>query len=241
MIVSFEHEFIFMKVPKTAGTSVEVVLSQVAGASAIVTPIGPPEAGHEPRNYESTSPAVIAAYLHSMQGRAALTRTYRTIRGKRRLYFNHMSAQLAKDRIGARRWNRFFKFGFERNPWDKAISAYFWETRKAEVRPPFVDWALEPGNLKSDRRLYTIDNQIAVDFVGRFESLETDLRVALAAPASPPRSSSLAPRARCAAPMRPSRSWMRPTRRSGASSGPRSSSSDMSDRPRSLGSKRDSS
>ncbi|MGZ4688926.1 MAG: sulfotransferase family 2 domain-containing protein [Acidimicrobiia bacterium] len=179
MIVSFEHEFIFMKVPKTAGTSVEVFLSQVAGASAIVTPIGPPEAGHEARNYESTSSVVVAAYLHSMQGRAALTRTYRTIRGKRPLYFNHMSAQLVKDRIGARRWNRFFKFGFERNPWDKTISSYFWETRKAEVRPPFVDWVLTPGNLKSDRRLYTIDNQVAVDFIGRYETLETDLRVAL--------------------------------------------------------------
>ena len=55
VIVSFEHRFAFIKVQKTAGTSVEVVLSQVAGADAIVTPINPPEAGHQPRNYEAVA------------------------------------------------------------------------------------------------------------------------------------------------------------------------------------------
>ena len=56
MIVSFDHRFAFIKVKKTAGTSVELLLSQVAGPSAIVTPITPPEDGHEPRNYEVDEP-----------------------------------------------------------------------------------------------------------------------------------------------------------------------------------------
>ena len=90
-----------------------------------------------------------------------------------------MSAQLARDRIGARRWDQFFKFCFERNPWDKVISAYFWETRQDETRPPFDEWVVQPGNVKSDRRLYTIDGKLAVDFVGRYEDLERDLRAAL--------------------------------------------------------------
>lgn len=51
MILSYAHRFIFLKVPKTAGTSVEIVLSQLAGPDAIVTPVHPPEAGHGPRNY----------------------------------------------------------------------------------------------------------------------------------------------------------------------------------------------
>ena len=53
MIVSFEHRFAFIKVQKTAGTSVEVFLSQVAGPDAIVTLINPPEAGHEARNFQT--------------------------------------------------------------------------------------------------------------------------------------------------------------------------------------------
>ena len=178
VIVSFEHKFIFMKVPKTAGTSVEVFLSQVAGSDAIVTPVKPPEPDHEPRNYESTRanyrgvPAHDARTARRSPGPAA-------VRGKRPLYFNHMSAQLAHDRIGAKRWNQFFKFCFERNPWDKVISAYFWETRNDAVRPPFDEWIGILGNIKSDRRLYTIDDKLAVDFVGRYETLEADLRTAL--------------------------------------------------------------
>lgn len=179
MIVSFEHKFIFMKVPKTAGTSVEVFLSQVAGADAIVTPVKPPEPDHQPRNYESTRANIRAAYAHALGDRAAFARTRAAVRGKRPLYFNHMSAQLAHDRIGARRWDQFFKFCFERNPWDKVISAYFWETRNDAVRPPFDEWIDVPGNIKSDRRLYTIDDKVVVDFVGRYEALEIDLRTAL--------------------------------------------------------------
>ena len=37
MILSFEHEFAFLKVPKTAGTSVELYLEPLAGEDAIVT------------------------------------------------------------------------------------------------------------------------------------------------------------------------------------------------------------
>ena len=179
MIVSFEHKFIFMKVPKTAGTSVEVFLSQVAGDDAIVTPVKPPEPDHEPRNYESTRANVRAAYAHALPDRAALARTRAAVKGNRPLYFNHMSAQLARDRIGTKRWEQFFKFCFERNPWDKVISSYFWETRNDAVRPPFDEWMNVLGNIKSDRRLYTIDNQTVVDFVGRYEQLEADLRTAL--------------------------------------------------------------
>jgi hypothetical protein len=179
VIVSFEHEFIFMKVPKTAGTSVEVFLSQVAGTDAIVTPVKPPEPDHEPRNYENTRANVWAARRHSLTDRAAWKRTADTVKRDRPLYFNHMSAQLARDRIGARRWDRFFKFCFERNPWDKVISQYFWKTRLLDVRPPFETWVLEPKNVKSDRRLYTIDGDVVVDFVGRYEHLEADLRAAL--------------------------------------------------------------
>ncbi len=37
MIVSHEHEFIFIKTRKTAGTSIEVFLGPLAGETAIVT------------------------------------------------------------------------------------------------------------------------------------------------------------------------------------------------------------
>ena len=91
-------------------------------------------------------------------------------------FFNHMSALLARERIGPDRWDGLYRFCFERNPWDKAVSMYFWRTRRLDAPPPFEVWATTPGNLVSERYLYTIEGELAVDFVGRYERLTDDLR-----------------------------------------------------------------
>lgn len=52
MIVSHKHRFIFIKTRKTAGTSLEVFLSQHCGADDVVTPIQPHVEPHQPRNHE---------------------------------------------------------------------------------------------------------------------------------------------------------------------------------------------
>jgi hypothetical protein len=41
MLASFEHNFLFIKTRKTAGTSLEIELSRHCGAADIVTPISP--------------------------------------------------------------------------------------------------------------------------------------------------------------------------------------------------------
>ena len=41
MIISHEHKFIFLKTRKTAGTSIELALSQLCGPNDIITPISP--------------------------------------------------------------------------------------------------------------------------------------------------------------------------------------------------------
>lgn len=52
MLLSYKYKFIFIKTTKTAGTSLEVNLSQLMDSQDIVTPVYPPYEGHIPRNYQ---------------------------------------------------------------------------------------------------------------------------------------------------------------------------------------------
>lgn len=150
MIVSHRHEFIFLKTTKTASTSVEVFLSQLAGDDAIVTPIWPSESGHRPRNYESAT--------------------------KGGDYPPHAVAEVVRWGLGERIWNDYFKFCFERNPWEKVVSRYWWRVRGLASRPSleaFVGGG--DGALRSDWPIYALGDEVAVDAIGRYESLTEDL------------------------------------------------------------------
>lgn len=53
MIISHKHKFIFIKTVKTAGTSIEIFLSQHCGPLDVVTPIIPHVEPHFARNFEN--------------------------------------------------------------------------------------------------------------------------------------------------------------------------------------------
>jgi hypothetical protein len=90
---------------------------------------------------------------------------------KRRRYVNHVGAALIRRGVGEKIWSTYFKFTFERNPFDRAISDYYWRTRKP--RPAICDFLhSSPSHLLSNWGLYTIDDEIAVDFVGRYENIK---------------------------------------------------------------------
>jgi hypothetical protein len=151
VIVSHAHRFIFLKTRKTAGTSIEVALSRIAGPDAIVTPLHPPEPGHAPRNYGADGDAGAGPCLP------------------------HMRAAALRGRLGPEVWGGYFKFCFERNPWDKVASIYWWRNRRLEDPPPFEEWVLSEPRVSSDWPIYSIGSERAVDAVGRYESLSRDL------------------------------------------------------------------
>lgn len=173
MILSHRYRFIFLKTRKTAGTSIEIALSQYCGEMDIITPITPRdeeirrELGHRgPQNF-----------LIPWTGYGLQDWTNLLTRGKRARYYNHMPADEIRRLVGPKIWTEYFKFCFERNPWDKAISSYFWKTRGREPRPPMLEFLRSaPPEGLSNFEIYSIDGEVAVDHVGQYDSLDAELQ-----------------------------------------------------------------
>lgn len=157
MILSHKNKFIFLKTRKTAGTSIEIALSQFCGDEDIITPISPPDEA-----------------LRAKLGYRGC-QNYLDPRTKEKRFRNHICATKVRDFIGEEIWQKYYKFCFERNPWDKVISFYYYHN-KSEPRPSLGEFIFsEKVNVASNYDLYSIDGKIAVDYIGRFENLEQDL------------------------------------------------------------------
>ena len=51
MIISHKYKFIFIKTRKTAGSSIQIYLSELCGEGDVVSTIDRPERPYRPRNY----------------------------------------------------------------------------------------------------------------------------------------------------------------------------------------------
>jgi hypothetical protein len=65
MIISHKHKFIFIKTQKTAGTSIEIYLSQQCHDGDITTPISPYVSPHVARNHEGFYNHISAGEIRS--------------------------------------------------------------------------------------------------------------------------------------------------------------------------------
>jgi hypothetical protein len=175
MILSHAHKFIFIKTHRTGSALVEAALAAVCGPADVIT-----YASEETdttlrqpaQNFRLKHPAVPKRPLwRRLLGRPE--RHYHPSVG----FFEHMPASLVRTYVGEEVWRSYFKFSFERNPWDRQVSWYRYRTRSRseDTRPSF-------DAFNSDRRrawvgnwdLYTIDGNIGIDFVGRYETLAED-------------------------------------------------------------------
>jgi hypothetical protein len=174
MIVSHKYRFIFLKTRKTAGTSVEIALSRYCGPEDIITPLDPEDeetrrrtGGRGPQNY----------YIPIRRmNRGELAKLLK--KGKRKALRHHNNAATVRRVVGKRIWDAYFTFCFERNPYDKAVSRYFWELRHRTDRWPSVSAFLESVDRYklTNWGIYTINDMVAVDHVARYERLQEELQ-----------------------------------------------------------------
>ncbi|MCS3754373.1 hypothetical protein GGP79_002337 [Salinibacter ruber] len=176
MLVSHRHNFIYTKTFKTAGTSVEAFFEPFCIPAEKTWTFSHARA-------EQVSDAGVVGYRGSNYERAT--------------WWNHMPAADIRDRLGPSTWESYFKFCVVRNPFDKAVSNfYFGQKRSFEytsqyfkgrirsalrtasrrfLRFEFERW-LEKGALNVDRDKYMIDGDICMDDFIFFERLEDDVR-----------------------------------------------------------------
>jgi hypothetical protein len=174
LILSREHRFIFLKTTKTAGTSIEIALSEFCGDGDIITPLAPEDETTRSRlGYRGPQNHVAPLSDYRLRDYARLV-----VRRRRKLrYYNHMTAREVRGYVGDDTWNTYYKFCFERNPWDRVVSHYYWRCR-TEPRPTISEYIDSGTPLLLRKRgldLYSIDGEIAVDRIYRFENLMEEL------------------------------------------------------------------
>jgi hypothetical protein len=197
MIVSHKHRFIFVHCRKTAGSSVVSSLSRFLGPddlqfSAITD--GIKLKIYPPRRVVKEALRQMSAsdYLSVMIGRKSFwSLVSKSMKAKYSAALGVSPAHAPASAVAAAfpdEWRGYFKFCIVRNPWDKTLSDYFWRTKRLADKPSFdayVD-SLEGEPLPritplnhQNWDMYTINDQVAMDHVVRFEDLDAGLAEAL--------------------------------------------------------------
>ena len=155
MPIAHQHKTIFVHIPKTGGKSIEYALG-VFGSN---------NKGGNRKNDE-------ILYGYQNDSNKAL---------------QHLTALEIKSVISNDVYNAYFKFAIVRNPYDRVISEYFW-VKQLSMNMSFKDFLvkkIQPNkNLNShymeQYKFITDENgNIIVDFVGKFENFNKDLRYVL--------------------------------------------------------------
>ena len=165
MLISYKHQFLFVHIYKTAGTSITGSLIPYA------RPIDRLAYGFWPTRKATNA----LNWMCNNQFNRLLTG-----------YHKHARAVDAQKRLPRSVFESLFKFAFVRNPWDWHVSLYFYIREAPKHRlhkkiksmdfPDFIQWNIGQKPLRQMDFLTDAENRIIVDYVGRYENLESDLR-----------------------------------------------------------------
>lgn len=149
MIISYSKRFIFVKTRKTAGSSIQNYLATFCDPERdIVTGMSE----FDGFNWKGTA-------LERKDGTA----------------WGHAPLETINLVDYKTDFSGFFKFTFERNPWDKVVSNWAFHNHRNDVTKEFGEFLQFPINIPVDWAKYTMGNKLAVHKVGRYESLLDDL------------------------------------------------------------------
>jgi hypothetical protein len=88
-----------------------------------------------------------------------------------------MPAWRVKAYIGDDIWNSYYKFTFDRNPWDRQLSFYHFRCRDRDKNLTFDQFLKKRSRAFVDNwGIYNIDGSVGVNFLGKYENLEDDFK-----------------------------------------------------------------
>lgn len=155
MIVSHQHKYIFFAVPKTATHAIREALRQSKGK----------------QDWEQ----------QMLFGKQSLP-----IDNIAKIEHGHITVREIQVELKPEQWREYFKFAFVRNPFDRFVSACAFLNRgnpQFQLRP--VEWMKVAMTRPQFRQrvlirpqvtqLFGSNSTLAMDYVGRYESLQTSL------------------------------------------------------------------
>jgi len=153
-MISHAHRCVFVHVPKTAGQSIEHVFLDLLGLS-----------------WRQRAPLLLRYNARPELGPPRLAH----LRAADYVRCGHLSES---------QFAGYFKFSFVRNPWDRAVSFYKYIGRPAECsfkrfaleRLPNALWRSMYWFVRPQAEFLYDEGGLVVDFVGRFENLQSDFR-----------------------------------------------------------------
>ena len=155
MLISDSHEFIFLRMRKVASTSMKAILS----------PLCLPRPG--------------GRWAH-LKSRAWLEWNYHKY-----VFRAHDDIRAAQRRMPAEKFNRYFKFAFVRNPWNRLVSEYEFllkrpqhgrhaRVKKLDDFKQFIQMQIPRGDAYQINMLCDRNGELLMDFVGKLENLQAD-------------------------------------------------------------------
>lgn len=168
MIISYNKKFIFLHNRKVAGTSIKKILKDYG----LICPCR-----SEAINQLSEKFALTRFLNYKISMKIKFIANYR----------DHATALELKEQLPPDIWDSFYKFTFVRNPWDLQVSLYFYMlkrkdhfqhelVKKMESFDEYIEWVTSKQVLLQKEYIYDVDNQMIVDFFGRYENLEDDFK-----------------------------------------------------------------
>ncbi len=165
VMVSHQHEFIFLKTRKTAGTSVEMYLEPFcAPPGHVVT---------EKTKVVISDYGVVGERMKGGKSDGAPPHRLR----------NHTSAEVVKETLGRKIWRKYTRLTCVRNPFDRMVSAFYWHNGQDptlqdlpfdQIRARFRAFVLSEV-MPDDTEIVHVNGRFVINDAVRFESMLADL------------------------------------------------------------------